>query len=240
MDIDWYIRNDALARLGRRHVSGREALAGLTHLPALVTLFAATKLKHLHVHVSIKGTLTRDQAQRRLAFAFIGAAALIQASHAEWAIGVASETVLLLLAARYLAAERNAASFPNLGAFGAIFRWLAMSSDPSLVPLFPAGNAWSKFRCDLFWERAAARRHCTGNAQGKDAGLARVCFGIEFGARNLRIRLADTPFWRKELSCHGCSCHGRPCARAHCGSHEATNWDVIVDYRHPQSSRDGG
>jgi hypothetical protein len=136
MDIDWYIRNDALAWLGRRHVSGREALAGLTHLPALVTLFAATKLKHLHVHVSIKGTLTRDQAQPRLAFAFIGAAALIQASHAEWAIGVASETVLLLLAARYLAAERNAASFPNLGAFGAIFRWLAMSSDPSLVPLF--------------------------------------------------------------------------------------------------------
>src|SRR5262249_49936854 len=33
------------------------ALAGLTLLPALVTLFAATKLKHLHARISTKGSL---------------------------------------------------------------------------------------------------------------------------------------------------------------------------------------
>ncbi len=134
------------------------ALASLTLLPALVTIFAATKLKHLHTPISTKGSLTRDRAQLRLAFAFIGAAALIQASHAEyyafatlhwkaisltpgvigsaWATGVASETVLFLIAARYFAAERNAASFLILGGLGAICRWLAMSSNPGPLFLF--------------------------------------------------------------------------------------------------------
>jgi MFS transporter, PPP family, 3-phenylpropionic acid transporter len=128
------------------------ALAGLTLLPALVTIFAATKLNHLHTRGTHKGGLTTDPTQLRLAFAFIGAAALIQSSHAEyysfatlhwkaislapnfigvaWAIGVASETVLFLLAARYFAAEKNAATFLVFGALGALFRWLAMSTDP--------------------------------------------------------------------------------------------------------------
>ncbi|MCI0597961.1 MAG: MFS transporter, partial [Beijerinckiaceae bacterium] len=132
------------------------ALACLTLFPALVTIFAAVKMKHLHVRGLPKGSLTADPAQLRLALAFIGAAALIQASHAEyytfatlhwkaasltsnfigaaWAIGVASESVLFLVAARYFTADKNAAAFLVLGAVGAVFRWLAMSTDPG--PLF--------------------------------------------------------------------------------------------------------
>jgi PPP family 3-phenylpropionic acid transporter len=136
------------------------ALAALTALPALVTIFAAAKLKHLHmpargVH---KGGLTQEPGQLPIAFAFIGAAALIQASHAEyysfgtlhwkaisltpgfigvaWAIGVGSETLLFLLAARYFTAEKNAVSFLIVGALGANVRWLAMSADPSVPAIF--------------------------------------------------------------------------------------------------------
>ncbi|MCI0467180.1 MAG: MFS transporter [Beijerinckiaceae bacterium] len=134
------------------------ALAGLTLFPALVTIFAAVKMKHLHIRGLPKGSLTADPAQLRLALAFIGAAALIQASHAEyysfatlhwkaialtpdfigaaWAMGVASESVLFLVAARYFSGEKNAATFLVLGAVGAVFRWLAMSLDPGPLLLF--------------------------------------------------------------------------------------------------------
>jgi PPP family 3-phenylpropionic acid transporter len=161
------------------------ALAGLTLLPALVTIFAATKLKHLHTRGP--HLLPTRRSYLRLAVAFIGAAALIQASHAEyysfatlhwkvisltpnfigaaWAIGVTSETVLFLLAARYFAAERNVATLP------CFWRpWLSVplarhERGPRTVgPLSPAGDAQSKFRGDLFWKRALARRHCAGNA----------------------------------------------------------------------------
>jgi PPP family 3-phenylpropionic acid transporter len=128
---------------GERIVS----LAGLTLLPALAALLAAAKMKNLHYHGLPKGGLTGDPARLRLALVFIGAAALIQASHAEiysfatlhwkatglppkfigaaWAIGVASESLLFLLTT-----EKNAASFLVLGAAGAVVRWLAMSADP--------------------------------------------------------------------------------------------------------------
>ena len=39
--------------------------------------------------------------------------------------------------------------------------------------------------------------------RAKDAGLVRVCLGIESCAGNLRVWLADTSFWKKGLSCHG-------------------------------------
>lgn len=135
------------------------ALAALTLLPALVTVLTAIKLKHLHVpaHGLHEGGLTREPGQLPLVFAFIGAAALIQASHAEyysfatlhwkanslapgfiggaWATGVGSETLLFLVAARYFAAGKNAVCFVVLGALGAIVRWLAMSADPGPAPL---------------------------------------------------------------------------------------------------------
>jgi MFS transporter, PPP family, 3-phenylpropionic acid transporter len=135
------------------------ALVGLTFLPALAALLAAVKLKNLHVRGLPRGGLTEDRERLRLALAFIAAAALIQASHAEvysfaslhwraagyadkfigaaWAIGVTSESILFLLTARYFGAEKNAAIFLALGATGAVFRWLAMSTDPGPLWLIP-------------------------------------------------------------------------------------------------------
>ncbi len=128
------------------------ALAGIALFPALIAIVAAAKLKTLQVHGAPKGGLTEDPARLRLAFVFIGAAALIQASHAEiysfatlhwklaglpsgfigaaWAIGVASESAIFLATAHYSRAGKNAPSFLVLGGAGAVLRWLAMSADP--------------------------------------------------------------------------------------------------------------
>jgi len=106
------------------------ALAVLTLVAAFVTVLAAIKLKNLQLipRGPRKGGLTKEPAQLPLALAFMCAAALIQASHAEyyafatlhwkanslapgfiggaWATGVGSETLLFLAAARYFTAEK--------------------------------------------------------------------------------------------------------------------------------------
>jgi PPP family 3-phenylpropionic acid transporter len=133
------------------------ALAGLTLLPAASALLAATKLRDLHASGHTKGGLTDNPAQLRLAIAFIGAAALIQSSHAQiysfatlhwkaaglapaligaaWATGVASESLLFLAAGRYFSAGKDPALFLIAGAAGAILRWISMSFDPGPILL---------------------------------------------------------------------------------------------------------
>lgn len=130
------------------------ALALLSLFSVAVALFAALRmnLRHAYPLGGARGGLTADAARLRLAIVGICAAALIQASHAEvyafatihwraagfspdrisaaWAIGVASESVLFLVAARYFRSERNAIAFLVLGAAGAFVRWIAMSFDP--------------------------------------------------------------------------------------------------------------
>ncbi len=49
---------------------------------------------------------------------------------AAWAIGVASESLLFIIAARYFRTDRGAIAFLLLGAAGAILRWTAMSLKP--------------------------------------------------------------------------------------------------------------
>ena len=123
------------------------ALAVLSLLSVGVAIFAAVRMNMRRAHASAAasgGGLTADAARLRLAIVGIGAAALIQASHAEvysfatihwraaglspdrisaaWAIGVASESVLFVVAARYFRTERNAIAFLLLGAAGAAVR----------------------------------------------------------------------------------------------------------------------
>ena len=130
------------------------ALAALSLFSVGVAIFAAVRMNMRHAHASAAagGGLTGNAARLRLAIVGIGAAALIQASHAEvysfatihwraaglspdrisaaWAIGVASESVLFVVAARHFRTERNAIAFLLLGAAGAAIRWIAMSFDP--------------------------------------------------------------------------------------------------------------
>ncbi|WOJ88759.1 MFS transporter [Methylocapsa polymorpha] len=128
------------------------ALAGLAILPALVAILAAATLKKAQFFHAQQDSPTADRTRLLLAIVAIGAAALIQASHAEvysfatlhwrkaglspdfisaaWAIGVASEALVMIIAARFFGAEKNAISFLVVGAAGAVLRWLAMSSDP--------------------------------------------------------------------------------------------------------------
>jgi PPP family 3-phenylpropionic acid transporter len=129
------------------------ALAALSLFSVGVAVFAAIEMNVRSVVSSgLPGRLTADAARLRLAIAGIAAAALIQASHAEvysfatiqwrhagfspdlisaaWAIGVASESVLFLVAARHFRTDRNAIAFLLLGAAGAAVRWLAMGLDP--------------------------------------------------------------------------------------------------------------
>lgn len=135
------------------------ALAGLTLLPAAAALLAATKLRDLHASGHPKGGLTENPAQLRLAVAFIGAAALIQSSHAQiysfatlhwkasglapaligaaWATGVAAEGLLFIAAGRYFSAGKDPALFLIAGAAGAVIRWMAMSLDPGPFLLLP-------------------------------------------------------------------------------------------------------
>ncbi|MGO9674857.1 MAG: MFS transporter [Methylocella sp.] len=130
------------------------ALAALSLFSVAVGFFAAARMNMRHGLAvgGARGGLTADAARLRLAIVGICAAALIQASHAEvysfatihwraaglspdrisaaWAIGVASESVLFVVAARYFRTERNAIAFLLVGAAGAAVRWIAMSFDP--------------------------------------------------------------------------------------------------------------
>lgn len=128
-------------------------LAAMAALPALVAIIAAAHL-HGHAHQARTGEsrLVAGAAELRLAIAGIGAAALIQSSHAEvysfgtlhwalagqspdfislaWAMGVGAETLFFLASARFLASEKNAIGFLIAGGIGALLRWLAMSANP--------------------------------------------------------------------------------------------------------------
>jgi PPP family 3-phenylpropionic acid transporter len=130
------------------------ALAAMAALPAFVAIIAAAHLQgHAHHARAGEGRLAAGAAELRLAMAGIGAAALIQSSHAEvysfgtlhwtlaglspnfislaWAIGVGAETLFFLATARFLASEKNAIAFLVAGGVGAILRWVAMSANPA-------------------------------------------------------------------------------------------------------------
>ncbi|VTZ51438.1 MFS transporter [Methylocella tundrae] len=129
------------------------ALAGLSLFSVGVAVFAALRMNPTHVYAPGEGgRLTADGARLRLAIVGIAAAALIQSSHAEvysfatihwresglspdlisaaWAMGVASESILFVIAARYFKSDRSAITFLLIGAGGAVLRWTAMSFDP--------------------------------------------------------------------------------------------------------------
>lgn len=130
------------------------ALAALSTFSVAAALFAALRMNVRPAHASGGAArLTADGARLRLAIVGIGAAALIQASHAEvysfgtiewrhaglspdrisaaWAIGVAAESVLFIVAARAVRTDRHAIAFLLIGAMGAVIRWIAMSFDPA-------------------------------------------------------------------------------------------------------------
>ncbi len=129
------------------------ALAGLALFSVGVAVFAAVKMNIAHLYSPLGGgRLTANAAQLRLVIVGIAAAALIQASHAEvysfgtiqwrvaglspdlisaaWAMGVASESVLFVVAARYFKTDRSAIAFLLVGAAGAALRWIGMSLNP--------------------------------------------------------------------------------------------------------------
>jgi PPP family 3-phenylpropionic acid transporter len=129
------------------------ALTLVALAPVCVAVLAALKLKKAGPWRAPEGgRMTADAARLRLAIICIAAAALIQASHAEvysfgtihwrqaglssdfigaaWAIGVASESLLFLLMARFFGAEKNAIGLLMIGGLGAALRWWAMSADP--------------------------------------------------------------------------------------------------------------
>lgn len=129
------------------------ALAGLALLSAIIGVFAACKLKKVEFPHALRTGLTADSARLRLALVGIGAAALVQSSHAEvysfatlhwrqaglspdfigaaWAIGVAAEGLLFFVTARIFRTAKNATAFLVVGAAGATLRWIAMSADPA-------------------------------------------------------------------------------------------------------------
>jgi MFS transporter, PPP family, 3-phenylpropionic acid transporter len=129
------------------------ALAIVTIPSICVAFLAAVKMNRTEVHQTRKGGgMTADPARLRLAIVCIGAAALIQSSHAEvysfatihwretglspdvisaaWALGVASESVVFVVMARFFRTDKNAIAFLVVGAVGAALRWIAMSFDP--------------------------------------------------------------------------------------------------------------
>ena len=129
------------------------ALAALSLFSVAGAVFAAFRMNATHRYsLEGGGRLTADPARLRLAMVGIGAAALIQASHAEvysfatiewreaglsgdlisaaWAIGVASESLLFIMAARCFKTDHSAVAFLLLGAVGAMLRWIAMSLSP--------------------------------------------------------------------------------------------------------------
>jgi PPP family 3-phenylpropionic acid transporter len=129
------------------------ALAGLALLPVLAASIAVLRMPKLRPERSIKTGLTEDPAHLRLALIVILAAALVQASHAEfysfstlhwksigltpnfialaWATGIISECVLFVVAGRFLSNARHALLFLICGAAGAVLRWILMSFDPA-------------------------------------------------------------------------------------------------------------
>lgn len=129
------------------------ALAGLAFLPVFAASLAALRMPKLRPERSTKTGLTEDPANLRLALIVILAAALVQASHAQfyafatlhwksiglapnfiallWATGVMSEGVLFVAGGRFLGGTSQALRFLVFGAAGAVFRWIIMSVDPN-------------------------------------------------------------------------------------------------------------
>lgn len=203
------------------------ALAALSLFSVGVAIFAAVRMNMRRAHASTAagGGLTADAARLRLAIVGIGAAALIQASHAEvysfatihwraaglspdrisaaWAIGVASESVLFVVAARYFRTERNAIAFLLLGAAGAAVRWIAMSFDPgpNLVVALQTlhGLSWRHH----LRQRAPAREPRLADASRAHAGLAGGGGRAQPRRRDLRLRPSHGSFRRERLSRHG-------------------------------------
>ncbi|WP_395666351.1 MFS transporter [Methylocella sp.] len=114
---------------------------------------AFRRMNRVHTLVQERGgRLTADRARLRLAAMAIMAASFIQASHAQvyafgtlewraaglsafaislaWAIGVAAESALFIVAGRLFRSERASICLLLAGAFGASFRWIAMSFGP--------------------------------------------------------------------------------------------------------------
>jgi PPP family 3-phenylpropionic acid transporter len=128
------------------------ALAAMAAMPALAALLAAATLPSDRGSARSGPGRFAGEPEQRLAMVAIAAAALVQSSHAQiysfgtlhwkasgysgnfiglaWAIGVAAETILFLVVARFPAFERAAPLFLVMGALGALVRWLAMSTDP--------------------------------------------------------------------------------------------------------------
>ncbi len=132
------------------------ALTGLALFPVLAASIAARRMPKLRPERSAKTGLTEDPANLRLALVVILAAALVQASHAQfyafatlhwksigltpnfialaWATGVMSEGVLFVFGGRFLGGTSRALRFLIGGSAGAVLRWIIMSLDPD--PLF--------------------------------------------------------------------------------------------------------
>jgi PPP family 3-phenylpropionic acid transporter len=134
---------------------GRKIIFALTLLalvPVIASVMIARRMRKVRFHHGAQSGLTEDPRALPLAILVIAAAALIQASHAEiyvfgtlqwtaagfgrqtisfaWAIGVMSESVLLIFCGRYITGVRQALALLMLGGAGAIVRWVAMSFAP--------------------------------------------------------------------------------------------------------------
>lgn len=132
------------------------ALAAMAFITCLGSVLAAVGLRMAR-RAGHDAAPVHDETTWRFAAIVIGAAALVQASHAQvyffgtlhwrasgysadfiglaWAVGVAAETVFFLVTARYPGCERLAPAFLVAGATGALVRWLAMSTDPAPLAL---------------------------------------------------------------------------------------------------------
>lgn len=141
---------------GERIIIG---LAALSLLPLAAAGVAALRTAKLRPEPAAQSGFTQDRADRSLAITVILAAALVQASHAEfyafgtlhwkaiglspgfialaWATGVIAESILFVSGSRFLGNDRNAIAFLVLGAAGAVLRWTAMSLDPATVLILP-------------------------------------------------------------------------------------------------------
>lgn len=130
------------------------ALAGLAALPAIVAVVTAGHLRRRAAGGrGADGRRALCGAELRLVLATIGAAALVQGSHAQiysfatlhwahiglsadfiglaWATGVAAEALFFAVTTRIRGAEKYAIGFLVAGGLGAALRWLAMSADPT-------------------------------------------------------------------------------------------------------------
>ncbi|TAL78413.1 MAG: MFS transporter [Beijerinckiaceae bacterium] len=128
------------------------ALALLGIVPVIASVRIARRMRKVRFHHGARSGLTEDPRALPLAILVIAAASLVQASHAEiyafgtlqwaaagfghqtislaWAIGVMSESVLLIFCGRYIRGVPQALAFLLLGGVGASLRWIAMSLAP--------------------------------------------------------------------------------------------------------------